>query len=86
MLDGLETPVGESDVLNVLPATGGVGQPVARDDRGDQSRDADEDGVDGEDLREESATAHQNGVHVIGRMGLRLMRRSPHASLYFVKY
>ena len=43
-------------------AARGVGEPVARDDRGDQGRDADEHGVDGEDLREEGAAAHLNGA------------------------
>ena len=67
-------------------AARGVGQPIARHDGGDQRRDAHQQGVDGEDLREERAAAHRNGAPLIGRMRPRLMREAPHARLYFLKY
>ena len=82
--------------MTVRPSTSrpvvarGVGQPVARDDGGDERRDADEEGVDGEDLREESAPAHLDGVVSSADQAPSVYAPRvgwwPHPSLYFVKY
>ena len=61
--------------MTVRPSTSrpsseiGADEAVARDDGRHEGRDAHEEGVDGQDLREKGGAAHRNGATVIGRSG-----------------